>query len=84
VVKDTAAKSKRLGIACYGAGGVRGQEKESAAETPRLGLARQRFAGQKFILFKEFCPCYFVGYKCGETVNISLQRLHTILIVFNF
>ncbi len=83
MAKDTATESKQFGMAFYGAGGVRGQEKESAAETPRLGLASQRFAGQKFILYKEFCPCYFVGYKCSETANISLQRLHTILIVFN-
>ncbi len=83
MAKDTAAESKQFGMARYGAGCVRGQEKESAAETPRLGLARQRFAGQKFILYKEFCPCYFVGCKCGETENISLQSLHTILTVFN-
>jgi hypothetical protein len=44
VAKDTATESKQFGMARYGAGGVRGQEKESAAGTLRLGLARQRFA----------------------------------------
>ncbi len=44
MAKDTATESKQFGMARYGAGGVRGQEKESAAGTLRLGLARQRFA----------------------------------------